>query len=61
MPEPTLDAVVEAVKADDNLGFCLACGAMAYCVEPDARNYDCEACEAPEVFGARELLVMMVP
>ena len=55
----TLDSVVEMVKEDDNGGFCTACGAEAFCVEPDARNYECEACGAREVFGAQELLMMM--
>jgi hypothetical protein len=26
----TLDRVLEALEADDNLGYCLACGAEAY-------------------------------
>lgn len=55
----TLDQVMEAVEADDNLGFCIACGAEASGVEPDARNYECESCGAEKVFGAEELLMMM--
>ena len=54
-----LDRVMEAVQADDNLGFCLACGAEAYEVEPDARGYKCEACGKPKVYGAQELLFML--
>ena len=54
-----LDRVMEAVQADDNLGFCLACGAEAYEVEPDARRYKCEACGKPKVYGAQELLFML--
>jgi hypothetical protein len=50
--------VIEAVEADDNLGFCTACGAEAYGVEPDARKYQCESCGAPAVYGAEELLLM---
>jgi hypothetical protein len=50
----TLEQVLEAVEADDNLGFCLACG-----VEPDAQRYTCEACGAPKVYGAEELLIRM--
>ena len=34
----TLQQVLAAIEADDNLGFCRACGAEAYCVEPDARK-----------------------
>lgn len=55
----TLEQVVEAVEADDNLGFCLSCGAEAFNVEPDARNYECESCGATQVFGAEELLLML--
>lgn len=39
-------------------GYCLACGAEAYGVEPDARRYRCEDCDAPKVYGASELLLM---
>ena len=55
----TLEQVLEAVEADDNLGFCLACGAEAYGVEPDAQRYTCDACGAPKVYGAEELLIRM--
>lgn len=47
-----------AVEADDNLGFCIACGEEAFGVEPDARNYECEACGESKVFGAEELLMI---
>ena len=33
------------------------CGAQAHGVEPDARNYECEACGTDQVFGAEELLM----
>lgn len=55
----SLDRVMEAVEADDNLGFCVACGAEAYGVEPDARGYTCEACGQAKVYGAQELLFML--
>jgi hypothetical protein len=41
-------------------GFCLICGNEAEGVEPDARNYTCEACGVDQVFGAEELLVELV-
>lgn len=41
-----------------NEGFCIACGAEASGVEPDARNYKCEECYASQVFGIQELLLM---
>ena len=52
-----VDAVVDAVEADDNRGFCLACGEEAYYVEPDARRYECEACGERQVYGASEILM----
>lgn len=58
MARPSLDEVMEAVEADDHLGFCLECGEQAYGVEPDARKYECECCGANKVYGAEEILVM---
>ena len=43
---------------EESGGFCRTCGEEAYGVEPDARNYECESCEANQVFGAEELLMM---
>lgn len=57
----TLDQIVEAVELDDNIGFCTACGAEHYGVEPDARRYPCEECEENKVYGAQELLFYLVP
>jgi hypothetical protein len=54
----TMDMILEAVQADDCLGFCTACGAEAYGVEPDARRYRCDCCDAFAVYGAEELLLM---
>jgi predicted RNA-binding Zn-ribbon protein involved in translation (DUF1610 family) len=56
----TDERIIRAVEADDNLGFCLSCGADAQCVEPDARKYECEACGAPAVYGAQECLFMFI-
>lgn len=55
----SLDQVLEAAESGDDIGFCLACGAEAYGVEPDARKYECEECDAPKVYGAEELLLML--
>ena len=52
----TLEQIEEA--AQDNGGFCLACGEEAYNVEPDARKYECEACGQHAVYGAEEIAVM---
>jgi len=56
-PSITEDRIIEACEADDCLGFCIACGADAFGVEPDARRYECEACGAKAVYGAEELLL----
>jgi hypothetical protein len=53
----TMERIIDAVEADDNMGFCVACGADAYGVEPDARKYECEECGAYQVYGAEELLM----
>ena len=55
----SLDDVVELVKRDDFLGLCLNCGAEAHNVEPDAEKYTCEECDAPEVYGAEQVLIML--
>ncbi len=60
----TVDRVGEAVERTmislDNPGFCLVCGEEAGGCEPDAREYVCEACGAPHVYGAEELLMHLV-
>ena len=53
-----INLVMAAVEADDGTGFCLACGDQASGVEPDARNYECQACGRNRVFGAEEILMM---
>ena len=57
----SIDQIIEAVESDENIGFCLACGAET-CggVEPDARKYPCESCGERKVYGAQELLLMGV-
>jgi hypothetical protein len=45
----------------DNPGLCLACGNEQTGCEPDARNYECEACGERQVFGAEELLLSILP
>jgi hypothetical protein len=59
----TLDRVTEAVEETmfglENAGFCLACGADAYDVEPDAEKYTCEECGAHAVYGAEQVLMMI--
>jgi hypothetical protein len=43
---------------NDYAGFCLGCGETADNVEPDARQYICESCSRPRVYGFEELLLM---
>lgn len=54
----TLERITDLVEADENQGLCLGCGADAYGVEPDARQYECEECGKHAVYGAEELLVI---
>lgn len=55
----TVDRVIEAIEEDSCVGFCVNCGAERYYTEPDAREYECEECEQPKVYGAEELLMMI--
>jgi hypothetical protein len=57
-PDRILEAVENAAHGLDNPGFCLACGADAEGVEPDARGYECESCGAFKVYGAEECLFL---
>jgi hypothetical protein len=63
-PSITVDRVMEACQRYnttlDNPGFCIACGDEAYGCEPDARRYECDSCGERKVYGAEELLLMMV-
>lgn len=60
----SLERVAEAVERShttlDNPGFCTHCGADAEGVEPDARKYQCETCGEHGIYGAEELLIIMV-
>lgn len=55
-----MEAVHRRQVTLDNPGFCLSCGAEATSVEPDARRYACDTCGEKSVFGAEELLLMMM-
>ena len=56
--KPSLKQLKNVVEGDASSGYCLACGAKASGVEPDARKYECQKCKAPKVYGAEELLMM---
>jgi len=49
--------ILAAIESGEYTGFCKACGAEAYNVKPDARNYRCESCGQMEVYGAEEMLI----
>lgn len=53
---PTMEDLEEMEQED--IGFCLACGAMDQPAEPDARRYTCDSCDAPKVYGWAELALM---
>ena len=50
--------IVQAIHGSEYIGYCLACGASQYDVEPDARLYICDECEQRQVYGAEEILIM---
>lgn len=58
IPDLTMDQIIEAVEADDSIGFCIYCGYETSGVEPDARDYKCDNCEKEGVYGAEELMMM---
>lgn len=62
MRKLSVDRIMELVESNmsdcTNIGICRACGFEQDGCEPDARNYLCENCQANEVFGAEELLLM---
>lgn len=41
----------------EDIGFCRNCGAEAYGVESDAREYKCQECGAHQVYGAEEFII----
>lgn len=56
---PVIDeSEYRSLTFNSNPGFCLNCGAETDGVEPDARNYRCEDCGQPYVYGLEQLLMM---
>lgn len=51
-------AIALLEEGDDCTGLCLACGAEASEVEPDAEGYTCEECGKREVAGAEQIVLM---
>lgn len=56
-PERIEAGVRARMESLDNPGFCIACGGDIEGVEPDAREYECEHCGEPAVYGAEELFL----
>lgn len=48
--KPSIELIKE--MENRNEGFCIACGEIAYGVEPDASGYECECCDERKVFGS---------
>ncbi len=60
-PKLTIDVLLEAAERRehslDNPGFCIKCGNEQEGCEPDAREYECEACGEDAVYAPEELLM----
>jgi hypothetical protein len=56
-PERIMEACERYQQSLDNPGFCIASGAEAEGVEPDAEKYTSEACGVPGVYGAEQLFI----
>ena len=56
VPIVTEDEMFELMDCYE--GFCVMCGAVRGCCEPDARQYLCESCGKRGVYGFQELLLM---
>lgn len=52
------DLIQQAIQGVDYIGYCLACGAEHDGIVPDGREYQCEACDEFQVYGAEEILMM---
>ena len=59
MARPTLEQVMEAIAADNNTGYCLACGEEHDNCEPDQQREKCRSCGKFEVYGAEGILIMI--
>jgi predicted RNA-binding Zn-ribbon protein involved in translation (DUF1610 family) len=61
MSKLDMDRVIAAAENEEEyIGFCIACGAEAYDVEPDARRYECDDCGANKVYGAQVILLSYI-
>ncbi len=58
--EVIAEAAERTMFGDEMLGLCTSCGEEQNPVEPDAENYHCESCGDARVFGAEQLLFIVV-
>lgn len=56
--KPAFSWLSDIVDSDNSSGFCLACGEENDGIEPDARKYTCDCCNAAKVYGAETLILM---
>ena len=59
MARPTLEQVMQAIAADNYIGFCRECGEEQEKCEPDLQREKCRSCGNFEVYGAEEMLIMI--
>ena len=52
----SIEQIEEAM--DQDIGFCIKCGAERETCEPDACEYPCDECGENAVYGAEELVIM---
>jgi len=49
----TLKRLNEVIEADQQIGFCLACGRQVHFISGNAKDCGCTHCGTFHVFGAR--------
>ena len=60
-PGLSIETVIAAEIEDRGCGFCMECGEERDgFTEPDACNYPCGYCETDTVFGAQEIMLMVM-
>lgn len=57
--DTVMAAAQEQMFGTEDAGFCTECGHQQDGCEPDACNYECEACGKPAVFGASEIVLQI--
>ena len=54
------DLITIAETTLESPGLCVACGADAEDVEPDAAKYICDSCGRPAVYGIELIAIMAI-